>query len=35
MSLTYVNLLGASIYYNGILRYDKGFKKLMACTAKI
>ena len=31
----YVNLLGASIYYNGISEYDKGFKKLMACTAKI
>lgn len=30
----YVNLLGASIYYNGISEYDKGFKKLMACTAK-
>lgn len=29
----YVNLLGASIYYNGISEYDKGFKKLMACTA--
>lgn len=30
----YVNLLGASIYYNGISEYDKGFKKLLACTAK-
>lgn len=30
----YVNLLGASIYYNGISEYDKGFKKLMACTAR-
>ncbi len=30
----YVNLLGASIYYNGISEYDKGFKKLMACSAK-
>lgn len=30
----YVNLLGASIYYNSISEYDKGFKKLMACTAK-
>ena len=30
----YVNLLGASIYYNGISEYDKGFKKLMACTSK-
>lgn len=29
----YVNLLGASIYYNGIGKYHKGFKKLMACTA--
>lgn len=29
----YVNLLGANIYYNGISEYDKGFKKLMACTA--
>lgn len=30
----HVNLLGASIYYNGISQYDKGFKKLMACTAR-
>ena len=30
----YVNLLGASIYYNGISEYDKGFKKLLASTAK-
>ncbi|MCH4178941.1 MAG: CBS domain-containing protein [Megasphaera sp.] len=30
----YVNLLGADIYCNGISEYDKGFKKLMACTAK-
>ena len=30
----YVNLLGASIYYNGISEYDKSFKKLMASTAK-
>lgn len=30
----YVNLLGANIYYNGISEYDRGFKKLMACTAK-
>jgi CBS domain-containing protein len=29
----YVNLLGASIYYNGISEYDKGFKKLLASTA--
>ena len=26
----YVNLLGASIYYNGISEYDKGFKKIIA-----
>ena len=30
----YVNLLGASIYYSGISAYNRGFKKLMACTAK-
>ena len=30
----YVNLLGASIYYNGISEYDKSFKKLMACSSK-
>lgn len=30
----YVNLLGASIYYNGISEYDRSFKKLMAVTAK-
>ncbi|MUP47821.1 CBS domain-containing protein [Veillonellaceae bacterium M2-8] len=29
----YVNLLGASIYYSGISKYNRGFKKLMACTA--
>ncbi len=29
----YVNLLGATIYYNGISEYDKSFKKLMAATA--
>ena len=30
----YVNLLGASIYYSGISAYNRGFKKLMAGTAK-
>ncbi|WP_441562147.1 CBS domain-containing protein [Colibacter massiliensis] len=30
----YENLLGASIYYNGISEYDKSFKKLLACSAK-
>ena len=30
----YVNLLGANIYYNGLSEYDKGFKKLLACTAQ-
>ena len=30
----YVNLLGASIYYSGISSYDRGFKKLMAGTAR-
>lgn len=30
----YVNLLGASIYYSGISAYDRGFKKLMAGTAR-
>lgn len=29
----YVNLLGATIYYNGISEYDRSFKKLLASKA--
>lgn len=30
----YINLLGANIYYGNLKKYEQGFKKLFACTAK-